>query len=999
MKTGILSFLMLCLLAVLADGIQVGRAVEIGLDGKLSYESDVRGNRLPDFSNAGYAGGGVALPVVPTRVIVPSVEGEDRARIQGALDHVASLEADEDGLRGAVQLEAGTYELDGPLFIEASGVVLRGMGEGPDGTILKSSGVDRDALIQVKGISEVIELTEPRAIEAGYVPVGSREVSVEGGSFKAGDRVLIKRPSARSWIEEIGMDTAPARTHYRWKEGKMDIIWEREVVSYERGKLMLDAPLTTALEARHGGATVVPIEVVGRLSQVGIEALSLISVSKSTNPKDEEHPWMAVHMDGVEDSWVSGVMGRGFASAVVYLGAATRRVTVMDCASLAPRSELGGYRRIGFFTAGQQTLFLRCVAEDALHAFAVGYLAAGPNVYLECEARQLGGFSGSMGSWASGMLFDNVSIEGGALALDNLEVEYGGAGWAAANSALWQCSASKIICRSPEGALNWAIGVWGQFWGDGRWQSSNEFVDPESLYRVQLAERLGEGALLALYPRGRVEVPMEDYLTFDALGLEPRVYADERPSRPMRLKSGWLVNESGLMVGGTRPVSWWRGSLIPARSVEHSDSITRWLPGRVGRGETNDLQSVAKEMEERGELVLRHHWGLWYDRRREDHQMAKRMDAMVWPPFYEMPWSRSGIGTAWDGLSLYDLTRFNPWYFGRLAGFAREAAVRGRVLVNEMYFQHNILESGAHWVDFPWRPVNCLQKTGFTEPPPFTGDTIHMAHEYYDLSNPLRRELHRAYIRQCLDNLEGEPNVVHTLGDEYSGPLEFAEFWIDVIEEWLHEVPGRDAMIALSAPRDVQDAILANPRRAAVVDVIEFKYWWVAGDETYAPAGGTRLAPRQHLRKWRGGRASSTDLAGMVSEYRKRFPGKAIIYSELHVEHPWAALCAGASFATLPASTDPAILAPGAAYEPAPKLRDDQWGIRVENTCELLFVAGETRAMVDLRGWKGAFRLYKVNRETGQFAGGGEAILGGVLHEIEPLGSGDQVYWIQRENK
>lgn len=999
MKTGILSFLMLCLLAVFAEGIQVGRAVQLGMDGKLAYESDALGNRLPDFSNAGYAGGGVPLPTVPMRVVVPAVEGDDRARIQGALDHVASLEADEDGIRGAVQLEAGTYELSGPLFIEASGVVLRGMGHGPEGTILKSTGIDRDALIQVKGIPTVSERTEPRVIEDAYVPVGSRAVSVKGASFRVGERVLIKRPSAKSWIEEIGMDTAPARTHYRWKEGKMDIAWEREVVSCERGKLILDAPLTTALEARHGGATVVPIEVVGRLSQVGIESLSLVSVSNSSNPKDEEHSWMAIHMDGVEDSWVSGVTGRGFASALVYLGAATRQVTVMDCKSLAPRSEIGGYRRIGFFTSGQQTFFLRCVAEDALHAFAVGYLAAGPTVFLECEARQVGGFSGSIGSWASGMLFDNVSIEGGALALDNLEVEYGGAGWAAANSALWQCSASKVICRSPEGALNWAIGVWGQFWGDGRWQSSNEFVNPESLYRVQLAERLGEAALLALAPSMAVVVPVEDSLTFEAQGLEPRPYEDERASRPMRLKSGWLVNERGVMTGRTRPVSWWRGSLIPARSVEHSDSLTRWLPGRVGRGETNDLQRVAEEMMERGELLIRHYWGLWYDRRREDHQMAKRMDAMVWPPFYELPWSRSGRGTAWDGLSQYDLSRFNPWYFGRLASFAREAAVTGRVLINEMYFQHNILESGAHWVDFPWRPVNCLQETGFTEPPPFTGDTIRMAHEFYDLSNPLRRELHRAYIRQCLDNLEGESNVVHTLGDEYSGPLEFAEFWIDVIEEWIHESPGREALIALSAPRDVQDAILSNPRRAAVVDIIEFKYWWYAGDETFAPAGGTRLAPRQHLRKWKGGRASAADLARMVSEYRKRFPGKAIIYSELQVEHPWAALCAGASFATLPASTDPEILAPGAAYEPSPKLTDDQWGIRVQNTCELLFVAGGSRAMVDLRGWEGAFRLYNVNTETGQLEGGAKPIKAGVLHEVPPMGSGDQVYWVQRENK
>ena len=54
---------------------------------------------------------------------------------------------------------------------------------------------------------------------------------------------------------------------------------------------------------------------------------------------------------------------------------------------------------------------------------------------------------------------------------------------------LWQSSASRIICRTPPGATNWAIGAWGEFVGDGRWSQSNVFVKPESLYRAQLGQR------------------------------------------------------------------------------------------------------------------------------------------------------------------------------------------------------------------------------------------------------------------------------------------------------------------------------------------------------------------------------------------------------------------------------------------------------------------------------------------------------------------------------
>ena len=239
--------------------------------------------------------------------------------------------------------------------------------------------------------------------------------------------------------------------------------------------------------------------------------------------------------------------------------------------------------------------------------------------------------------------------------------------------------------------------------------------------------------------------------------------------------------------------------------------------------------------------------------------------------------ARSGRGTAWDGLSLYNLEKYNPWYFGRLQGFATEARQRGLVLINEMYFQHNILESGAHWVDSPWRPVNNLNDTGFTEPPPFNGDTIRMAAEFYDVTHPVRRELHRANIRHHLDVLGNESNVIHTLSAENSGPLHFMQFWLDVIAEWKRET-GKHPHIALSATKDVQDSILADPERAPIIDVIDLTYWFRTDDgHEFAPPGGDQLAPRQHLRQWKGGRPSAASISRMAREYREKHPGKAVI--------------------------------------------------------------------------------------------------------------------------
>src|SRR4051812_23610336 len=118
----------LSLLATSLFGSQVKTPFVRANGGTLVYAKDPQGNRIPDFSAAGYSGGGVPLPVVPARVTVAPVEGDDRSRIQAALDYVASLPLDAAGFRGAVQLTRGRYEISGQLKLHASGVVLRGVG-------------------------------------------------------------------------------------------------------------------------------------------------------------------------------------------------------------------------------------------------------------------------------------------------------------------------------------------------------------------------------------------------------------------------------------------------------------------------------------------------------------------------------------------------------------------------------------------------------------------------------------------------------------------------------------------------------------------------------------------------------------------------------------------------------------------------------------------------------------------------------------------------------
>ena len=61
-------------------------SIRLGEQGTLAHTADEQGNRIVDFSHAGYGGGGVAIPHVPVKIVVEAGGGRDRDRIQAALD-------------------------------------------------------------------------------------------------------------------------------------------------------------------------------------------------------------------------------------------------------------------------------------------------------------------------------------------------------------------------------------------------------------------------------------------------------------------------------------------------------------------------------------------------------------------------------------------------------------------------------------------------------------------------------------------------------------------------------------------------------------------------------------------------------------------------------------------------------------------------------------------------------------------------------------------------
>jgi hypothetical protein len=190
-----------CLVAILAAGSTTAdaqpAAVREGAGGRLTYERDQRGNRIPDFSHCGYAGADAEIPDVPVRVTVAPADGDDGERIQAAIDEAAGLPVGADGFRGAVLLAPGQYEVADQLHIAASGVVLRGSGGGAGGTTLVAASQDRRALVRIAGTNDCrLDRAKTFRVVDEYAPVGADKLTLDStAELKVGDAVLVTRPS------------------------------------------------------------------------------------------------------------------------------------------------------------------------------------------------------------------------------------------------------------------------------------------------------------------------------------------------------------------------------------------------------------------------------------------------------------------------------------------------------------------------------------------------------------------------------------------------------------------------------------------------------------------------------------------------------------------------------------------------------------------------------------------------------------------------------------
>ena len=513
----LLPFLMLAFAIRLNPAESQRQWISLDASGKLVYRTLPRGDHIVDFSYAGYMGGGVSLPNrIPVKRKVSPSGADDTTAIQRAIDDVSAMPL-KDGFRGAVILAAGTFLCSGTLNIAASGVVLHGSGPTAGGTTLTMTG-DPHVAIAIAGKQEVKVVGTVAHISDAYVPSGSQSITLDDGSaFAAGDSIRITRYTTSQWLHFMGMDRME-------RDGK-DETWVgshistlRTVTGRKGNVLTLDVPLTDSYDRVYlppEGAEVAKVTISGTIEQDGLESLHIAAPPREVAFSDPL--FRAINLSGLRDGWIRDLLVDDTTEGI-DAAADTSRITIENVVIRHTTSITSPAKPADFVARGAQLLILRCGATGNDRFYMItGPRNQGPNVVLDSEFHGDGRIQPHQ-RWATGLLVDNTRVPSGGIDMMNRGEMGSGHGWTMGWGVVWNSTASNLVIQNPPGAANWSIGtsgseqtapmkIMGQRKRDagpdlprGFIESPNHAVLPASLYRAQLAERLGPDALKALEP-------------------------------------------------------------------------------------------------------------------------------------------------------------------------------------------------------------------------------------------------------------------------------------------------------------------------------------------------------------------------------------------------------------------------------------------------------------------------------------------------------------------
>lgn len=496
-------------------------------DSSLVYVRDSLGNIIPDFSYAGYKNGNNSIPYMPTIKTISPIEGDNTSHINNALFEIALTPKSSEGIRGALLLAPGVYEVNGTIKLQYDGVVLRGSGDGEDpelNTIIKGVGDTphrRTVLLAGGGASTLWKdeyFGSRQNIISDTVLVGEKSFFIEDASiYNVGDNIIIYHPCTEDWLNAIefggthsGVGDAEPED-IPWAVGSQPIVFNRYITEIKDNKITIDVPVFNHLIKKLSQSYIYKYMRQSLKTNIGIEDLR-IDIEYNGSEVDENHAWNAVDMYLIEDAWIRNSTFLHFGLSGVRTNTATR-VTIENVKCLDPIARVIGGQRYNFqfYTGSQQILYKNCFATNGRHHWVSNGMSWTSGIVITgCTSS--GAYTSSEGHrrWSQGILFDNYKeLDGPRIGYNPRLIGlynrgYWGTshGWSAVHSVAWNADVKdgELIVQKPPTGQNYAIGCFGKnISGSGQstFDEPEGFIEgnnqsglvPQSLYFAQLNDR------------------------------------------------------------------------------------------------------------------------------------------------------------------------------------------------------------------------------------------------------------------------------------------------------------------------------------------------------------------------------------------------------------------------------------------------------------------------------------------------------------------------------
>ena len=548
---------------------------------KLVYNTyNEYGDKLSDFSYAGFYQGEYEIPDSSKIDVVATIEpskdpnADDTERIQKVIDDVYDNSPND--YFKVIKMKAGRYNINKNGLTVRSGIILSGEGQGPTGTIIFASDKEQYTPLKIAG-TPPMEIGDTHYLTDSYIKAGSYEINLspeDVKNYKVGDLILFNYDSTDEWCEAMemkGIKNVFGNDH-SWGPGAADVKDEKYITAINGNTLTLDMPFYIPYDSQYSKPYIYKIDDSGKTIHAGIENLRLESTFNGTQ-KDENHASRAVSITNAKNCYVRDISTKYFIHGGVECLSGAKQITVKNCSCLEPVSTIDGSRRYSFSYGyrAQQCLVSGCYAYYGRHSYTTS-MPNECNVFLDSVVDSSEGNADAHGNWAIGTLYDNIYsvIEGsGGIDVSNHAIygEFYSHGWPGGGIVVvWNPLVPYTLMQKPPLTYNnFLIGEWGyydtdantylkqkyikdykdkyltskqvggpeekfdtkegtSFIGDAYKESEFAPVEPRSLYKAQMAEKLTgsyknvkPNAPMILSPRGEEEHKVDNNFTIEGI--------------------------------------------------------------------------------------------------------------------------------------------------------------------------------------------------------------------------------------------------------------------------------------------------------------------------------------------------------------------------------------------------------------------------------------------------------------------------------------------------